>query len=64
MSDDLIAGPFHNHRRRAVTVHLGSALLVGGLLLSTSAVSPARRASSRTRDLNQRSHVEGRALAR
>src|SRR5947208_13522394 len=47
MSDDLLAAPFHHHRDRAVTVHLGSALLVAVLLLSTSAVSPARRASSR-----------------
>lgn len=29
MSHDTLAGPFHHHRNRAVTVHLRSALLVG-----------------------------------
>ena len=46
MSDDLLAAAFHHHRNRAVSVHLGSALLLGILLPSTSAVSLVRRASS------------------
>ena len=48
--DNLLAAASHHHRNRAVSVHLRSALLLGDLLLSTSAVSLARRASSRTRD--------------
>jgi len=45
----LVAAGFHNHRDRAVSVHLRSALLVGSLVFSTNAVSLARRAFSRMR---------------
>ena len=41
---------FHLHASRAVSVRLGSALLVGILLASTPTVSPAGRAFPRTRD--------------
>jgi hypothetical protein len=39
MSDDLLAAPFHHHRRRAVSVHLASALPARVLTSSTATAS-------------------------
>ena len=47
MGDDLVAAPFHNHRHRAVTVHLASALQVRVSDASTTSESPIWRALPR-----------------
>jgi hypothetical protein len=49
MRHDPLARAFHRHRNRAVTVHPEVPSWSGFLLVSTSAVSLARRAFSRTR---------------
>jgi hypothetical protein len=45
----LVATRCHNEAARAVTVHFVSALLVGGLGVLTTSVSPDRRAITRMR---------------
>src|ERR1039458_1868836 len=49
MAHDLVTARCHNEATRAVTVHFVSALLVRGLGVSTTSVSPDRRAVTRMR---------------
>jgi len=63
LGDDL-AVAFHHHDALCClgSVHLGSALLFGSLLLSSSAVSLTRRAFSRTAHCRRRRSGEGSGL--
>jgi hypothetical protein len=60
MSDDLFAAPFHDHRNRAVTVHLASALLTREPDASTTSESLVRRALSRIRPVTPRADLNDR----
>ena len=60
MGDHLGPAAFHHHVSCAVSVHLGSALLLGMLQAFTPAVSPVRRAFSRTQPLNHQEPVNNR----
>jgi len=64
MNGHTLAVTGHLHPPRGTcNVHLGSALLVAVLLASTPAVSPTRRAFSRTRPNDQRPATEISGLA-
>src|SRR3954454_19729735 len=60
MSDNLLAAARHYHRKRAVSVHPQGSVLRGSPLPSTSAVSLARGASSRTGALSSTNRVNDR----